>query len=83
MVAPRPFVTPFVGARKLIAIMRADGIDTGQYAIFEDLFGRFIQAGGTPEEFEAAVRHAIYHGWLREDRAHRRLILLAAGRAQA
>lgn len=63
--------------------MRADRIDTGQYAIFEKLFDQVIQAGGAPEEFEAAVRHAIYHGWLREDRANRRLIMLAAGRAQA
>jgi hypothetical protein len=63
-VEPRPFADPDVAARKLVEI--ANGIETVQDGrIFIELVnGPFLKAGATPDQYRAALAHAISKGWL-------------------
>jgi hypothetical protein len=63
-VEPSPFADPDVAARKLVEI--ANGIAAVQDGrIYIELVnGAFLDAGGTPDQFRAALARAISKGWL-------------------
>ena len=63
-VEPSQFADPDVAARKLVEI--ANGIEAVQDGrIFIELVnGAFLGAGGTPDQYRAALARAISKGWL-------------------
>ena len=63
-VEPSPFADPDVAARKLVEM--ANGVEAVQDGrIFIELInGAFLGAGGTPNEYGAALARAIELGWL-------------------
>jgi hypothetical protein len=63
-VEPSQFTDPNVAARKLVEI--ANGIEAVQDGrIFIELVnGAFLEAGGTPDQYRAALARAITLGWL-------------------
>jgi hypothetical protein len=63
-VEPSPFADPDVAARKLVEI--ANGIEAVQDGrIYIELVnGAFLDAGGKPDQFRAALARAISKGWL-------------------
>jgi hypothetical protein len=63
-VTERPFADPAAAARKLVEI--ANGIDAVQDGrIYIELVNSaFLEAGGTPDQFRAALARTISLGWL-------------------
>ena len=63
-VEPSQFADPDVAARKLVEI--ANGIEAVQDGrIYIELVnGPFLKAGGTPDQFRAALARTISVGWL-------------------
>ena len=63
-VAASPFADPDVAARRLIEI--ANGVQAVQDGrIYIELINaQFLKAGGTPDQFRAALDRAIGKGWL-------------------
>jgi hypothetical protein len=63
-VTPSRFTDPDVAARKLVEIVNAvEGVQDGR--IFIELINTpFLDAGGTPDQFRAALARAITLGWL-------------------
>jgi len=63
-VQPSQFADPEVAARKLAEI--ANGVEVVQDGrIYIELVnGAFLEAGGTPDQFRAALARAIALGWL-------------------
>jgi len=63
-VEPSHFIDPDTAARKLVEI--ANGVEAVQDGrIYIELInGAFLDAGGTPDQYRAALARAIALGWL-------------------
>ena len=63
-VEPSTFADPDVAARKLAEIANAvEAVQDGRIYI-ELVNGGFLEAGGTPDQYRAALARAIALGWL-------------------
>jgi hypothetical protein len=63
-VQPNHFTDPDTAARKLIEIANAvETVQDGRIYI-ERVNGPFLEEGGTPDQFRAALARAIKLGWL-------------------
>jgi hypothetical protein len=63
-VTERPFSDPDAAARKLAEIANAvEAVQDGRIYI-ELVNGAFLEAGGTPDQFRAALARTISLGWL-------------------
>jgi hypothetical protein len=63
-VTPNVFTDPQAAARKLIEIANAvEAVQDGRIYI-ERVNGPFLEEGGTPDQFRAALTLAIKLGWL-------------------
>jgi len=63
-VTERPFSDPDAAARKLVEIAnRIEAVQDGRIYI-ELVNGTFLEAGGTPDQYRAALARAIALGWL-------------------
>ena len=63
-VTPSRFTDPDVAARKLVEIANAvEAVQDGRIYI-ERVNEAFLEAGGTPDQFRAALARAITLGWL-------------------
>jgi hypothetical protein len=60
----RPFADPDAAARKLVEIANAtEAVQDGRIYI-ERVNGSFLEDGGSPDQFRAALSRAIKLGWL-------------------
>jgi hypothetical protein len=60
----RPFADPDAAARKLVEIAHAtEAVQDGRIYI-ERVNGSFLEDGGSPDQFRAALSRAIKLGWL-------------------
>jgi hypothetical protein len=60
----RPFADPDAAARRLVEIANAtEAIQDGRIYI-ERVNGSFLEDGGSPDQFRAALSRAIKLGWL-------------------
>jgi hypothetical protein len=63
-VTERPFSDPDAAARKLVEIANAvEAVQDGRFHI-ELVNGAFLEAGGSPDQFRAALARTIALGWL-------------------
>jgi hypothetical protein len=63
-VEPSRLADPDVAARKLVEIANAvEAVQDGRIYI-ELVNGAFLEAGGTPDQYRAALARAIALGWL-------------------
>ncbi len=63
-VTERPLTDPDAAARKLAEIANAvEAVPDGRIYI-ERVNGAFLKAGGTPDQYRAALARAIKSGWL-------------------
>ena len=63
-VEPSHLTDPDVAARKLVEIANAtEAVQDGRIYI-ERVNGAFLEAGGTPDQYRAAMARAIKVGWL-------------------
>ena len=63
-VEPSNFTDPDAAARKLVEIANAvEAVQDGRIYI-ERVNGAFLKAGGTPDQYRAALARAIKLGWL-------------------
>jgi len=63
-VTPSQFTDPDTAARKLVEIANAtEAVQDGRIYI-ELINGAFLEAGGTPDQYRAALARAIKLGWL-------------------
>ena len=63
-VEPSHFTDPDAAARKLVEIANAvEAVQDGRIYI-ERVNGAFLEAGGTPDQYRAALASAISKGWL-------------------
>jgi hypothetical protein len=60
----RPFATPEAAERKLLELANAIEADHVGRLSVGVINTQFREAGGTPDEYRAAVTAAIAHGWL-------------------
>ena len=60
----RPFATPEAAERKLLELANASEADHAGRLAVEIINRQFRDAGGSYEEYRAAVKAAIAHGWL-------------------
>src|ERR1700694_921819 len=60
----RPFATPEAAERKLLELANAIEADRAGRLSVEIINRQFRQAGGSYEEYGAAVKAAIAHGWI-------------------
>jgi hypothetical protein len=60
----RPFPTPEAGERKLLELANAVEADHAGRLSIEIVNRQFRDAGGSYEEYGAAVEAAIAHGWI-------------------
>jgi hypothetical protein len=63
-VQPSHFTDPDAAARKMLEIANAvEAVQDGRIYI-ERVNGPFLEAGGTPQQYRAALARAIKLGWL-------------------
>ena len=63
-VEPSHFTDPDAAARKLVQIANAvEAVQDGRIYI-ERINGPFLEAGGSPDQYRAALARAITFGWL-------------------
>jgi hypothetical protein len=62
--ADRPFATPEAAERKLLELANTVEADHAGRLSVEIVNRQFRDAGGSYEEYGAAVRAAIAHGWI-------------------
>jgi hypothetical protein len=63
-VEPSIFADPDVAARKLVEIANAiEAVQDGRIYI-ERVNGPFLEVGGTPDQFRAALARTVALGWL-------------------
>jgi hypothetical protein len=63
-VTPSKFTDPDAAARRLVEIANAvEAVQDGRVYI-ERINGPFLEEGGTPDQFRAALARAITLGWL-------------------
>jgi predicted transcriptional regulator of viral defense system len=60
----RPLADPDVAARKLLEIANATEPAQDARVYIEIINAAFLKAGGTPDQFRAALGRAIAKGWL-------------------
>jgi hypothetical protein len=60
----RPFATPEAAERKLLELANAVEADHAGRLSVEIINRQFREAGGSYEEYGAAVKAAIAHGWI-------------------
>ena len=60
----RPFATPEAAERKLLELANAVEADHAGRLAVEIINRQFREAGGSYEEYGAAVKSAIAHGWI-------------------
>jgi hypothetical protein len=60
----RPFPTPEAAERKLLELANAVEADHAARLLVEIINRQFREAGGSYEEYGAAVKAAIAHGWI-------------------
>ena len=60
----RPFADPDAAARRLVEIANATGAVQDGRIYIERVNGSFLEEGGTPDQFRAALSRAIKLGWL-------------------
>ena len=60
----RPFATPETAERKLLELANAVEADHAGRLSVEIINRQFREAGGSYEEYGAAVKAAIAHGWI-------------------
>jgi hypothetical protein len=60
----RPFATPDAAERRLLEIANAVEADHAGRLSVAVINMQFVGAGGSYEEYSAAVKAAIAHGWL-------------------
>ena len=63
-IAARPFADPEAATRKLLEIANAAEAVQDARIYIERINGPFLAAGGSPDEFRAALGRAITAGWL-------------------
>ena len=63
-VEPSGFADPDVAARKLVEIANAVETVHDGHIYIELVNGAFLKAGGTPDQYRAALACAIALGWL-------------------
>jgi len=63
-IEPSPFTGPDTAARKLVEIANAVETVQGGRIYIELVNGAFLEAGGTPDQYRAALARAISLGWL-------------------
>jgi hypothetical protein len=75
----RPLDDPDKAARKLVEIANAsEAVQEGRIYI-ELINAPFLKAGGTPDQFHAALARAIALGWLRRHESGTYVKFTAAG----
>jgi hypothetical protein len=57
--------TPEESARLILAIFRYNNIQTDRFLEAGALNSQFIDADGSPADYEAGMKFAIEHGWIR------------------
>ena len=62
--ADRPFADPDKAARKLLELANAAEADRDQRIAIELINLPFLRAGGSADEYRAAIERAIAKGWL-------------------
>jgi hypothetical protein len=78
-VEPDRITDPDAAARKLLEIANAsEAVQEGRIYI-ELINGPFLKAGGTPDQFHAALARAITLGWLRRHESGTYVKFTAAG----
>jgi hypothetical protein len=60
----RPFADPDKAARKLLELANAAEADRDQRIAIELINLPFLRAGGSADEYRAAIERAIANGWL-------------------
>jgi hypothetical protein len=60
----RPFATPEAAQRKLLELANAIETDHAGRLAVEIINQQFRDAGGSYEEYSAAVKAAVTHGWI-------------------
>ena len=60
----RPFADPDKAARKLLELANAAEADRDQRIAIELINLPFLRAGGSADEYRAAIERAIAKGWL-------------------
>jgi hypothetical protein len=60
----RPLATPEAAERKLLEIANAIEADHACRLEVGAINTQFLDAGGSPEEYPAAVTAAVAHGWI-------------------
>jgi hypothetical protein len=63
-IEPRPFADPDAAARKLVEFANATEVVQDGRIYIELINAQFLKAGGTPEQFRAALDRAIARRWL-------------------
>jgi hypothetical protein len=63
-VEPSHFADPDIAARKLVEIANATEVVQDGRIYIERLNGPFIEAGGSPDQYRAALAAVIKMGWL-------------------
>jgi hypothetical protein len=63
-VESNPFADPDAAARKLIEIANSVEAVQDERIYIELVNGAFLEAGGTPDQFRAALARTIALGWL-------------------
>ena len=63
-VEPNQFTDPDAATRKLVEIANAVEAVQGGRVYIELINGPFLKAGGTPDQYRAALGRAIELGWL-------------------
>ena len=60
----RPFASPEAAEKKLLELANAVEPDHAGWLLVEVINRQFREAGGSYEEYSAAVKAATAHGWL-------------------
>jgi hypothetical protein len=59
--------TPEESARNILAIFKHHNVQTDEVLLAGALNIQFINAGGSPADYEAGMGFAIQNGWLEQD----------------
>ncbi len=75
-------LTPEQSARKILAILRADGSGEGQGIQFSALRMKFLKEGGSNNELDAGLKYAGENDWI-ENGEDNFILLTEAGVEEA
>jgi hypothetical protein len=79
LTADRPFAKPEAAARKLLEIVRSNGIDVEQHTSTSVTLTAFLHAGGSVAEYAVGRDYGIAQRWFAIDRSGTKIILKQAG----